>query len=162
MLLRPSMLDDLGLTPALAWLLKEVSRSSGIEIESEVDPGVDSLPDAQRTCLYRVVQETLTNAARHSAAHKVWVSLKCDGGVVMGSIADDGRGFDPAALRRKSLGLLGMEERVRELGGTFRVSSAPGRGTRVEIRLPRPEEKNDSNPDRGRPRDRSDRVKASA
>lgn len=91
MLLRPSMLDDFGLVPALNWLFKEVARSSGFEIRSKVDPVVDRLPDAHRTCIYRVVQEALTNASRHAAAHSVDVSLRSDGDSVVGTIADDGR-----------------------------------------------------------------------
>jgi signal transduction histidine kinase len=74
MLLRPSMLDDLGLTPAVAWLVKDVSRSSGMEIEADVDPMLDLLPDAHRTCLYRVVQEALTNVCKHAGAHKTFIS----------------------------------------------------------------------------------------
>ena len=164
MLLRPSMLDDLGLTPALAWLVKEVSRSSGIDIQADVEPGVDSVPDAHRTCVYRIVQEALTNAARHSAAHRVEVSLKSSGRWVVGAIIDDGNGFDPAAAKGKGLGLLGMEERVRDLGGTIRVTSSLGHGARIEFRLPRPptaEAQDDQNPDRGRSRDRSDRIETS-
>jgi signal transduction histidine kinase len=138
MLLRPSMLDDLGLTPALAWLLKEMSRSSGMEIKSDIDNAVDSLPDPYRTCIYRVIQEALTNASRHSGARSAEVKLQAVGAWVVGSVSDDGKGFDPALTRRRGLGLLGMEERVRELGGSIRVVSAPGRGVRVEIRLPRP------------------------
>jgi two-component sensor histidine kinase len=165
MLLRPSMLDDLGLSPALSWLLKEVSRTSGIEIEAEVDPAVDALPDSHRTCIYRVVQEALTNASRHSGARKLELALSPEGDWVLGTIADDGRGFESGVARRRGLGLLGMEERVRELGGSIRFLSQPGRGTRVEFRLPRPagtEISNDANPHRGRSRDRSDRVEASA
>jgi len=165
MLLRPSMLDDLGLTPALSWLVKEVSRSSGIEIDADIDPAVDSLPEVHGTCLYRVVQEALTNVSRHSEAHHVKLILKTGAGVVLATITDDGRGFDVPALKRAGLGLLGMEERVRELRGTIRVSSAAGRGTCVEIRLPyseRPEVNDDSHPDRGRSRDRSGRVETSA
>jgi signal transduction histidine kinase len=164
MLLRPSMLDDLGLTPALAWLIKEVSRTSGIPIQADVDPAVDSLPDDYRTCLYRVVQEALTNVARHSGAHRAEVSLRAAGAWVTGAITDNGRGFDPEDAKPKGLGLVGMEERVRELGGSIRVTSSADRGTRVEIRLPRPgatEERHDTNPDRGRSRDRSDRAEAS-
>jgi signal transduction histidine kinase len=165
MLLRPSMLDDLGLTPALAWLVKEVSRSSGMEIRADVDSSLDSLPDPHRTCLYRVVQEALTNASRHSRARNVRLSLKNGGAWIAGAISDDGRGFDAGPERRTGLGLLGMEERVRELGGTVRVDSSPGTGTRVEFRLPRPsgwEDRDDTGPDRGRSRDRKDRVEASA
>jgi signal transduction histidine kinase len=169
MLLRPSMLDDLGLTPALAWLVKEISRSSGIEIEADMDPVLDLLPDSHRTCLYRVVQEALTNVSKHAGAHKVDVSLKVTGGWVVGTIADNGCGFDAAAIQRDGLGLVGMEERVRELGGHVRVISTLGRGTRVEFRLPVPraeestaaEEINDSSPDFGRSRNRTNRVETS-
>jgi len=186
MLLRPSMLDDLGLTPALAWLMKEISRSSGMEIGSDVDPALDRLPDTHRTCLYRVVQEALTNVSKHAGAHAVEVSLKATGGWVVGTIADNGCGFDTGAIRRDGLGLVGMEERVRELGGHLRVISVAGQGTRAEFRLPVPkaadkaaaeeaapgeaaqrpetskEMSDDSNPDRGRSWDRTDRVETSA
>lgn len=165
MLLRPSMLDDLGLAPALAWLLKEIARSSGLEIDSNIEPAVDTLPDEQRTCVYRVVQEALTNASRHSGGHNVLVSLKSARGWVHGVIADDGHGFDRAAQKGRGLGLLGMEERVREIGGDIRIVSSQGKGTRVEFRLPCPgsvEVEVDTNSDRGRSRDRSDRIKASA
>jgi signal transduction histidine kinase len=165
MLLRPSMLDDFGLTPALAWLVKEVSRSSGVEIHSEVDAAVDTLPEAHRTCIYRVVQEALTNVSRHSGAHSAEVTLKSAGGWVAGAIVDDGHGFETGSARNGGLGLVGIKERVAELGGTFRVKSAPGSGTRVEFRLPCPpatEVSSDTNPDRGRSRDRSDRAETSA
>jgi signal transduction histidine kinase len=162
MLLRPSMLDDLGLAPAINWLVKEVSRTSGIAIRTDVDPRVDELPDAHRTCLYRVVQEALTNATRHSGARSIEVHVATDGDWVEAVISDDGRGI-PATDKRRSLGLLGMEERVRELGGSFHLESEPGRGTAVEVRLPRPtpaeEKEDDSNLDRRRSRDRAHRVK---
>jgi signal transduction histidine kinase len=165
MLLRPSMLDDLGLAPALAWLLKEVQRSRGFEIHSEIEPAVDSLPDAHRTCVYRVVQEALTNASRHSEARKVDVTLKSAGGWLVGVISDDGHGFERGLRRSQGLGLLGMEERVRELGGNIRIVSSPGKGTRVEFRLPCPtpamEVHGDKDSDRRRSRDRSDRIEAS-
>jgi signal transduction histidine kinase len=165
MLLRPSMLDDLGLTPAIAWLVKEVSRSSGVEIRSDIDPALDSLPDAYRTCVYRIVQEALTNALRHSGARNVHVTLNSRDGCVVGAITDDGRGFEKATVKGRGLGLIGMEERVRELAGTIRISATPGRGTTVEFRLPVPpaaEDLDDQDPDRGRSRDRSERVEASA
>src|SRR5579872_6028372 len=165
MLLRPSMLDDLGLTPALAWLLKEVSRSSGFETHADIDPAVDTLPDAHRTCVFRVVQEALTNVSRHSGARRVEVSLKGDSDWVVGSITDDGHGFDRGSQKTRGLGLLGMEERVREIGGRIRIESSLGGGTRIEFRLPRPalmEVHSDSDSDRGRLRDRSDGTKASA
>ena len=169
------MLDDLGLTPALAWLIREVSRSSGMEIEAALDPTLDHLPDTHSTCLYRVVQEALTNVSKHAGAHKVEVSLKANGEWVVGTIADNGCGFDTGAVRREGLGLVGMEERIRELGGHLRVISVEGHGTRAEFRLPIPkaegriaakesakEMSDDSHPDRGRSRDRTDRVETSA
>jgi signal transduction histidine kinase len=163
MLLRPSMLDDLGLTPALSWLVKDVSKASGIEIRADVDPAADLLSDALRTCVYRVIQEALTNACRHSGARTIAVTLGSSGGWVVGRILDDGRGFD-TSVRRSGLGLLGTEERVKELGGTVLVVSSPGSGTTIEFRLPNPEpteNPNDQNLDSGRSRDRSNRVEAS-
>jgi len=164
MLLRPSMLDDLGLVPALTWLCREMSRSSGIEITIDADKEANALPDAHRTCLYRVVQEGLTNAFQHSGARKVQVGLAMDSAEVACTIADDGRGFDVNSSTRKGLGLIGMQERIRDLGGAVRIASSLGRGTRVEIRLPRPipEVLNGTNSDRGRSRDRSDGIEASA
>lgn len=165
MLLRPSMLDDLGLTPALAWLGREMSRSSGIEIQMDVDEAANSLPDAHRTCLYRIVQEAITNATLHSGARKVQVTLRTGGAWVGGSIIDDGRGFETGLGAQQGLGLLGMQERVRELGGSIRIVSSLGRGTRIDVRLPRPvqpEVLDGKDSDRGRSRDRSDGFEASA
>jgi signal transduction histidine kinase len=136
MLLRPSMLDDLGLAAAIGWLVRDVKRSSGLEIRAEIDPALDNLPDAQCTCIYRVVQEALTNAARHSGARSIDIVLNSVPGKVAGSISDDGNGFDSTAVRRTGIGLLGMEERVRELGGVFRIVSSRGNGARIEFRLP--------------------------
>jgi signal transduction histidine kinase len=167
MLLRPSMLDDLGLTPALTWLAKEMERSSGMEIRREIDPAVDQLPDAHRTCLYRLVQEALTNASRHSGARTVDLRVKRARGSVRVSVTDDGRGFDLLQEKKKGLGLIGMEERVRELGGQLSITSLPGRGASVEIVLPEPMNFEGDNhhageyhsDDRGRSRNRQDRVK---
>ncbi len=162
MLLRPSMLDDLGLTPALAWLAKETSKSSGIEVRSQIDPAVDALPEVYRTCIFRIVQEALTNCSRHSGAHAVDVILKSGGEWLEGAIIDDGKGFQPGAAKGKGLGLVGLEERVKELGGSIRTISATGRGARVEFRIPRPHTQNDAHPNSGRSRKRSSRPKAPA
>ena len=100
-----------------------------------MDPALDRLPDTHRTCLYRVVQEALTNAVRHSGARHVELSLTAGEGGVAGRIADDGRGFEMSPVRRNGqglpgtaygLGLAGMGERVHELGGVLRVISSPG------------------------------------
>jgi len=165
MLLRPSMLDDLGLTPALAWLCREMSRSSGIEIQIEADEEANTLPDAHRTCLYRIVQEALTNATLHSQPRKIQVTLRTSGAWISGTVTDDGRGFETGSGAHKGLGLVGMQERVRELGGSIRIVSSLGRGTRVEIRLPRPSQPevlDAKDSDRGRPRDRAGGFEASA
>ena len=135
MLLRPSMLDDLGVVAALGWLVRDIKRSSGMEINAELDPALDGLQDAESTCVYRVVQEALTNAAKHSGATRVDLTLKLQKGEATGTIADNGHGFESAACRRSGLGLIGMEERLLELGGRLRVVSSPGQGARVEFVL---------------------------
>jgi len=119
-------------------MAKDMARSSGIEIRRDIDPRVDQLPDAHRTCLYRIVQEALTNAVRHSGAKTVDLQVASSDGSIRVKVTDDGRGFDAAFEKRKGIGLLGMEERVRELGGQFHVVSVPGRGASVEILLPEP------------------------
>jgi signal transduction histidine kinase len=164
MLLRPSMLDDLGLVPALTWLCREVSRSSGIEVAIEADKALNDLPEAYRTCLYRTVQEGLTNASHHSGARKMQVVVTMNRSEVAGNISDDGCGFDPELSTQRGLGLIGMQERVRDLHGKMRIVSFPGRGTQIEIRLPRPAAEvldgEDSNS--GRSRHRADGLEASA
>jgi signal transduction histidine kinase len=136
LLLRPSMLDDLGLIPALEWHAREMSRRTGIPVKV-VDLDVpESLPDAVRTCIYRVVQEALNNIARHSNARSASVNVRKIGDVLTLTVEDDGSGFDPA--RTRGLGLLGMEERVKQLGGLFEVKSTPAKGTvlRVTLQVP--------------------------
>ncbi|MFN0168454.1 MAG: sensor histidine kinase [Bryobacteraceae bacterium] len=132
--LRPSMLDDLGLVPALEWQAREVGQRSGIAVEVEAEESAGQLPEALRTCIYRVAQEALRNSVRHSAARRVRIGLSRDAGFVRLRVEDDGRGF--AADRRRGLGLLGMQERVVQLGGRFRVLSSPGSGTTVAAELP--------------------------
>jgi signal transduction histidine kinase len=136
MLLRPSMLDDLGLGPALSWQAKEFSRLTGITTKVDIDDGLDELPDQHRTCLYRVVQEALTNCARHSRAANVSVVVSRKDDSVTASVTDDGVGFAIDNHGRRGLGLLGMEERVRELHGHFDVTSKPGSGTRITVTIP--------------------------
>jgi signal transduction histidine kinase len=134
LLLRPSMLDDLGLMPALEWQAREVSRRSGVKIAVTAENVSDSLPDEMRTCIYRVVQEALQNVSRHSRAKSAVVTVRQDDSSLFLSVEDDGSGFDPEKTR--GLGMLGMEERVRQLGGQFEVQSAPGRGTVLKVKLP--------------------------
>lgn len=132
--LRPSMLDDLGLIPALKWQAREVSKRTSISITVSADPVADDLPDEYKTCIYRVVQEALHNCASHSAAKTVRVKVGHESGKLLVSVEDDGHGFDTTHV--KGLGLLGMEERAAQLGGTCRVHSGPGLGTVVTVELP--------------------------
>jgi signal transduction histidine kinase len=134
LLLRPSMLDDLGLIPALEWQAREVSRRSGIKVEVATENVTDSLPDAMRTCIYRVVQEALQNVSRHSGAKCAVVTVSQDSSSLFLKVEDDGHGFDPDKLR--GLGMLGMEERVRQLKGQFEVRSSAGRGAVLQVTLP--------------------------
>jgi signal transduction histidine kinase len=133
LLLRPSMLDDFGLVPALNWQARETAKRTGmrVQIDSEVE---DELPDDHKTTIYRIVQEALNNCARHAQATTVQVSVRGENGQILLNVQDDGSGFDPQRVR--GLGLLGMEERVRHLGGEFVIDSRPGRGTLLHIALP--------------------------
>jgi signal transduction histidine kinase len=130
------MLDDLGLIPALEWQAREVSRRSGIHVKIIADTVADSLPDEMRTCIYRLVQEALQNVSRHSGAKTATVTVRQDAGALFLNVEDDGRGYDPKKTR--GLGVLGMEERVRQLKGQFEVRSAPGKGTTLRVTLPVP------------------------
>ncbi len=136
LLLRPSMLDDLGLVPALRWQAREMSRRTGIRVRVAAEGVPDELPDEHRTCVYRVTQEALTNAARHSHAEGVRVSVRLEENRLRVMVQDDGRGFDPSI--EKGMGLMGMEERVKALGGVFRVDSEPGGGAIVSALIPLP------------------------
>jgi signal transduction histidine kinase len=134
LLLRPSMLDDFGLVPALEWQAREVSKRTGLRVQVSADEGAGELPDALKTCIYRVVQEALHNCARHSQARSVKVVVEQEARRIVLSVEDDGSGFD--ARRVRGLGLVGMEERVTHLGGRFAVRSVPGAGTKIDVELP--------------------------
>jgi signal transduction histidine kinase len=134
LLLRPSMLDDLGLVPALRWQAREVSKSTPMDVSVAAELSSDDFPDEYKTCIYRVVQEALHNCVRHSRARMVRIRVQQPPGHVMLSIQDDGQGFDAAQV--KGLGLLGIQERVHRLGGACRVQSEPGKGTVLTVELP--------------------------
>jgi signal transduction histidine kinase len=134
--LRPSMLDDLGLGPALEWQAREFSRRSGIPVSLEVDGLLEDLPDPHRTCIYRVVQEALTNCARHSKAQNVRITFHADRERLSLTIQDDGVGLSSHPATLKGLGLIGIEERVRELGGRVTIVSQPQKGTLLQVDVP--------------------------
>jgi signal transduction histidine kinase len=135
--LRPSMLDDCGLRAALEWHVRDATRRFGVDVQLNIQGCVDALPDRYQTCVYRVIQEALTNCVRHAKAHSIAVDLTGHDDQLDISVSDDGIGFDPAR-RRDGLGLRGMEERVKELGGVMIVTSAAGRGTTIAMHMPVP------------------------
>ncbi len=133
--LRPSMLDDLGLKPALEWLARDFTRRSNVPVELSVTGRLEALSDLHRTCIYRVVQESLTNCVRHARAGQINVGVHQQGDAIEISVRDNGVGVDPNR-RRSGFGLRGIEERVRELGGTVELRSASGKGATIAIWLP--------------------------
>ncbi len=141
--LRPAVLDDLGLVPALRWYVHRRAARTGLSIRLDADPLAGRLPAPLETTCFRVVQEALTNVVRHARAHTVSVELRQRPQQLELVIRDDGQGFDVAAARQRaaageSLGLLGMQERVQLAGGRLNIESAPGRGTQVRACFPQP------------------------
>jgi signal transduction histidine kinase len=134
LLLRPSMLDDFGLVPALNWQAKETEKRTGLHVQVSAEGLPADLPEEHKTCIYRVVQEALNNVVRHAQASATQVRLQRSEQGIELTVQDNGTGFD--AERAKGLGMLGMEERVHHLGGVFKIDSQPGRGTLLTIRLP--------------------------
>ena len=134
LLLRPSMLDDLGLVAALEWQGREVSRHSEMEVDVQSENVSEELPDDYKVTIYRLVQEALNNAVRHSGAHNANVHVEQDDKGIRVTVHDDGHGFDPA--RSRGMGMLGMEERVRRLGGRISFESAAGQGTTITAEMP--------------------------
>lgn len=134
LLLRPSMLDDLGLVSAVEWYARELSRRGEVEVDVKAENVSENLPDSLMVCIYRVVQEAVNNAQRHAQAKNVTVELTQTSTAIQVQIKDDGIGFD--AKRTRGMGLLGMEERVKRLGGTIAIESGPGAGTTIRAELP--------------------------
>jgi signal transduction histidine kinase len=135
--LRPSMLDDFGLKPALEWRARDVARRCDLRVDLTVDGELEPLPDAHRTCIYRVVQEALTNCVRHARAERVAVRVVGRPGSLELTVEDDGVGWD-AAAPRAGLGLLGLSERVQELRGQLVIETRPGQGTALRVTMPVP------------------------
>lgn len=134
--LRPSMLDDIGLGPAVEWQAREFSRRYGVPVTVWVEGSLETIPDAHRTCIYRIVQEALTNCARHAHPKDIRIAVHGYADRVSMTIQDDGAGFRAAESRGQGLGLIGMEERVKELGGTLSIYSQPGKGTALSAEIP--------------------------
>ncbi len=141
--LRPSALDDLGLLPALRWYVKEYQKKCSIDVEFHASGFKERLPAEMETALYRIVQECLTNTAKHANANRVTITLKEETARVYARITDDGEGFDYEALlktpgQERGLGLAGMHERAVLLDGTLSIHSTSERGTIIEVSIPLP------------------------
>jgi signal transduction histidine kinase len=135
--LRPSMLDDFGLQAALEWHVRDFTGRYDVNVELTMDGDFDTLPDQHRTCVYRAVQEGLTNAVRHAHPRHIWITVTVPGQDLLLQVTDDGQGIDPAR-RRNGLGLRGIEERVKELDGTMTIAPGPSGGTTLTVRFPMP------------------------
>lgn len=135
--LRPMMLDDLGLDAAIEWLARDAARRLGIEVSVRVGEHETALDDRIATAAFRMVQEALTNVARHARASDVHVELRQLGGELALTVQDNGVGFPADALHREgSFGLLGMRERAAMLGGRVEIDNPAGGGARLAVRLP--------------------------
>ena len=132
-----TMLDDLGLVPAVEWLVEDFSQRSGVICDLAVSDPDLKLPEAHATAVFRSIQESLTNVTKHARASRVEVAIRQSNGMLTVRVSDNGAGFTASAARKpNSYGLLGLRERAALLGGDATISSVPGEGTRIEIRLP--------------------------
>ena len=135
--LRPLMLDDLGLTAAADWLAHNFTNRTGIPCELVIGSGDLDLPDPYATAVFRVLQESLTNIAKHAQATQVEATLEREADDVVLTVHDNGKGFETGGARKPgSFGLVGLRERAYLLGGEVAVRSSPGQGTTVELRIP--------------------------
>jgi signal transduction histidine kinase len=132
--LRPTALDDGGLLPALAGYAQQFTQRAGVAVELHTRDATSALAPAVQSSLFRIVQEALTNCAKHARATTVTIDLSTDSdGHVSLTIADNGVGFDAARHTAPGLGLLTMRERAEFLGGRFSIDTAPGHGTRLRV-----------------------------
>ena len=138
--MHPSVLDDFGLAEALRSECGELSQRWGIPIELHCSKRFPEIPKSVALCLYRVAQESLWNAIRHSGGSKITIELKSDAEFVYMDISDDGKGFEPSTVQKtRRLGLASMSERIRLISGTIRTLSAPGQGVTISVVAPIPE-----------------------
>ncbi len=133
--LRPAVLD-MGIVSALEWQAGEFARRSGVRCSLDIGEDQIFLDEERATALFRIVQESLTNVARHAQAENVGISLRREGDDYLLEVRDDGRGFEPAVLKKKTFGVMGMRERVLVLEGDMEIDSSPGGGTRIAVRIP--------------------------
>jgi PAS domain S-box-containing protein len=135
--LRPSLLDDMGLFAAMDWHLEDFSKRSGLKTTLIAGEEPEKLPDNIKTGLYRILQESLTNVARHANATAIIVTAKINNKILELSIEDNGSGFEISKVKsKKTLGILGMQERSSMMGGDFSVNSTPGKGTTIVVSVP--------------------------
>ena len=135
--LRPLILDDLGLVPAAEWLAQNFSQRNGVQCTFSVDPPELELQDPHATAIFRMLQESLNNVAKHAQASLVEVTLDGGGDEIVLRVRDNGRGFAAGAARKpQSFGLVGLRERVYLLEGEIDIDTAPGKGTLIEVRIP--------------------------
>jgi signal transduction histidine kinase len=136
--IRPSILDDLGLGAALEWQARDFQRRTQIPVHVTLEGEIELIPEPHRTAIYRVVQEALTNCAKHAQASQISVSLRLANDHLRVLIHDDGVGLRSAEQRKAGLGFVGMKERVRELAGQVSLHSTEGAGTTLQIEIPLP------------------------
>jgi signal transduction histidine kinase len=134
--LRPAALDDFGLMPALERLAMTFSEHSGTAVDLAAKLGEERLLPEVETTIYRIVQEALTNVAKHAEARRVSITLTRTAATVVAVVEDDGRGFDPAVVRPEGLGLVGVRERVALVGGRVTIEASPGSGTTLVAEVP--------------------------
>lgn len=139
--LRPTILDDLGLLPAIRWYARANLENAGIMVEVTGDGELEALPAGINSTLFRIAQEAINNIVRHSKAASAEISLKCSPDQVVLTVMDDGVGFDPNSVRENALqtqhlGLLGMRERAELVGGSIKLTSEPGKGSQIQIVVP--------------------------
>jgi signal transduction histidine kinase len=134
--LRPALLDEYGLAAALAWYGEEYAQRTGIRVGVQAGEAGASLRPEAAVALFRIAQEALNNAAKHSSAKRITVGLEEKGNELVLSVSDDGKGFDPASAPRGRWGMTTMRERAEAAGGRLSVESSPGSGTTVSAAVP--------------------------
>ena len=139
--LRPHQLETIGLTQTLTFMCEQAASAAGLQLHTEIAPLDGVFPPEDEVVFYRLVQEGLNNIIKHAQAKRATIRIERRAGALTLTIEDDGRGFDPAAARgqtgraRGGFGLKGLAERAGQLGGTFHIQSAPGRGTKIQITI---------------------------